>query len=217
MQDAFNLAWKLAAVIDGDGGDTLLDSYQAERIPVADNVIAFTDRLTKADTLSDAPRRIRDVVIRMLSHIRAARRMMADTAEEVNITYRNSPIAVGKRRRRAKVVAGDHVPDVMDAAVQKQLSAVRGAQNTGHVVVTVARGQVAPAATKGQVQVLVTAEDTPVAGYDTVIAASNGVVAQRFRLGNGGRIVIRPDGYLGAVAALDDATTVADYFVKIRS
>jgi hypothetical protein len=29
--------------------------------------------------------------------------------------------------------------------------------------------------------------------------------------------VIRPDGYLGAVAALDDTTTVAGYFAKIRS
>jgi hypothetical protein len=32
-----------------------------------------------------------------------------------------------------------------------------------------------------------------------------------------GRVVIRPDGYVGAVAALDDTTTVADYFAKIRS
>ena len=33
MQDAFNLAWKLAAVIGGAAGDALLDSYQAERSP----------------------------------------------------------------------------------------------------------------------------------------------------------------------------------------
>ena len=52
MQDAFNLAWKLAAVVDGAAGAALLDSYQAERAPVADQVIAFTDRLTRAGTLS---------------------------------------------------------------------------------------------------------------------------------------------------------------------
>ena len=66
-------------------------------------------------------------------------------------------------------------------------------------------------------QVLVTADDTPVAGYDTVIADPKGVVAQRFGLKNGGRVVIRPDGYIGAVASLDDTTTVADYFAKVRS
>jgi 2-polyprenyl-6-methoxyphenol hydroxylase-like FAD-dependent oxidoreductase len=216
MQDAFNLAWKLAAVVNGQAGDTLLDSYEAERIPVADSVIAFTDRLTRAGTLSGAPRRIRDVVIRMLSHVPAARRFMANMAEEVNINYRNSPIAVGSAPRHAKVAAGDHLPHAVDAAVQKQLSVVCGVQNTGHVLLTVASGHVAPAAGEGQVQVLVTADDIPVAGYDTVIADPNGVVAQRFGLKNGGRVVIRPDGYIGAVASLDDTTTVADYFAKVR-
>ena len=216
MQDAFNLAWKLAAVVNGQAGDTLLDSYEAERIPVADSVIAFTDRLTRAGTLSGVPRRIRDVVIRMLSHVPAARRFMANMAEEVNINYRNSPIAVGPAPKHAKVAAGDHLPHAVDAAVQKQLSVVCGVQNTGHVLLTVASGHVAPAAGEGQVQVLVTADDIPVAGYDTVIADPNGVVAQRFGLKNGGRVVIRPDGYIGAVASLDDTTTVADYFAKVR-
>jgi 2-polyprenyl-6-methoxyphenol hydroxylase-like FAD-dependent oxidoreductase len=218
MQDAFNLAWKLAAVLRGDAGDTLLDSYQAERLPVADSVIAFTNRLTKVGTLSGVPRRIRDAVVQMLSHVPAVRRALADLSEEVNIAYRNSPIAVGRRPRNAKVAAGEHVPHVADAAVQKQLSAVCAVQNTGHTVVTVAAEQVAPAAGgHGQVQVLVTADGTPVAGYDTVIADPNGVVAQRFGLKNGGRVVIRPDGYIGATASLDDMTTVVDYFTKIRS
>jgi 2-polyprenyl-6-methoxyphenol hydroxylase-like FAD-dependent oxidoreductase len=216
MQDAFNLAWKLAAVVNGQAGDTLLDSYEAERIPVADSVIAFTDRLTRAGTLSGVPRRIRDVVIRMLSHVPAARRFMANMAEEVNINYRNSPIAVGPAPKHAKVAAGDHLPHAVDAAVQKQLAVVCGVQNIGHVLLTVASGHVAPAAGEGQVQVLVTADDIPVAGYDTVIADPNGVVAQRFGLKNGGRVVIRPDGYIGAVASLDDTTTVADYFAKVR-
>ncbi|MET7695742.1 FAD-dependent monooxygenase [Streptomyces sp. NPDC005483] len=36
IQDAHNLAWKLAAVIGGWAGDGLLDSYDAERRPVAE-------------------------------------------------------------------------------------------------------------------------------------------------------------------------------------
>jgi len=50
-----------------------------------------------------------------------------------------------------------------------------------------------------------------------VIADPNGLVAQRFGLKNGGRVVIRPDGYIGAIASLDDTTTVADYFAKVRN
>jgi hypothetical protein len=217
MQDAFNLAWKLAAVIGGQAGQTLLDSYEAERIPVADGVIAFTDRLTRAGTLSGVPRRIRDLVIRLLSQIPAARRFMAETAEEVNIAYRTSPIAVGRRPRHAKVAAGEHVPHLTDEALQKQLRAACGPDNTGHVVLTVASGQPVPAASDGQIQVLVTAHDADVAGYDTIIADPKGLVAQRFGLKNGGHLVIRPDGYIGAVASLDDTTTVADYFATVRS
>jgi hypothetical protein len=101
--------------------------------------------------------------------------------------------------------------------VQKQLRAACGPQTSEHVVLTVAIGQVAPAAGEGQAQVLVTSEDTPVAGYNAVVADPKGVVAQRLGLKSGGRVVIRPDGYIGAIAALDDTTTIADYFAKIRS
>jgi 2-polyprenyl-6-methoxyphenol hydroxylase-like FAD-dependent oxidoreductase len=217
MQDVFNLAWKLAAVINGDAGDTLLDSYEAERVPVADSVIAFTNRLTKAGTLSGVPRRIRDVVLRILSRVPAVRRIMAETVEEVNVAYKDSPIAVGQPPKHAKVAAGQHVPHVDDEAVQKQLHAACGSQTPDHIVLTIADGQVAPAAGHGQVQVLVTSEDTLVAGYSAVVADPKGVVAQRLGLKNGGRVATRPDGYIGAIAALDDTTTIADYFTKIRS
>ena len=218
MQDVFNLAWKLAAVINGDAGDTLIDSYEVERAPVADGVITYTNRLTKAGTLSGAPRRIRDGLVQMLSRVPAARRLMAETVEEVNVAYKNSPIAVGRRPKHAKVSPGQHVPHLADEVVQKQLRAVCRAQTLGHVVLTIAAGQVAPAAGgPGQVQVLVTGDDVPVAGYDTVIADPKGVVAQRLGLKHGGRLVIRPDGYIGAIAALADTTTIADYFAKIRS
>jgi hypothetical protein len=63
----------------------------------------------------------------------------------------------------------------------------------------------------------VTTEETPVVGFDNVIADPKGVVAERFGLKNGGRVVIRPDGYIGAVTALDDTATIADYFATIRS
>jgi putative polyketide hydroxylase len=35
LQDAHNLAWKLAAFTKGEAGEALLDSYEQERLPVA--------------------------------------------------------------------------------------------------------------------------------------------------------------------------------------
>lgn len=39
IQDSFNLAWKLAAVIKGQAGESLLDSYSEERAPVAKQIV----------------------------------------------------------------------------------------------------------------------------------------------------------------------------------
>ncbi|MFI9383904.1 FAD-dependent monooxygenase [Kutzneria sp. NPDC052558] len=36
IQDAYNLGWKLAAVINGEAGDKLLDTYELERLPIAE-------------------------------------------------------------------------------------------------------------------------------------------------------------------------------------
>ncbi|GAC1346791.1 MAG: hypothetical protein NVSMB18_29960 [Acetobacteraceae bacterium] len=45
LQDAANLAWKLTAALRGNGGDALLDSYGAERLQVAREVLRFTDKI----------------------------------------------------------------------------------------------------------------------------------------------------------------------------
>jgi hypothetical protein len=39
----------------------------------------------------------------------------------------------------------------------------------------------------------------------------------RFSLNDGGRVVIRPDSDIGAIATLHDTTTIADYFATVRS
>ena len=44
LQDAYNLAWKLALVTSGRANTTLLDSYEAERMPVARRLLITTDR-----------------------------------------------------------------------------------------------------------------------------------------------------------------------------
>ncbi|WP_051574372.1 FAD-dependent monooxygenase [Mycobacterium sp. URHB0044] len=214
MQDAFNLAWKLAAVIDGVGGEALLDSYHDERHPVAEKVIDFSTTLTKAGTLRGGARVVRNAILRVMGAIPAVGRQIATVVEEVGVGYQGSPAVLDRHPRHAEVVAGQHLPHVSDAMVQKQLGAACGA-NTGHTILTVAAGRPAPAAAPESVQVLITGDDTPVDGYDAVVADPGGSVAGRYGLRDGGRVVVRPDGYIGAVTALDDHTGVADYFASL--
>jgi hypothetical protein len=44
LQDAYNLAWKLALVVRGDAETAILDSYERERMPVAHRLLETTDR-----------------------------------------------------------------------------------------------------------------------------------------------------------------------------
>lgn len=216
IQDAFNLSWKLAAVIKGDAGDALLDSYHAERHPIGKQVIDFTSTLTRLGTLRGPARVLRDAVVRVVGHLPPAVRVMASNIAETNIAYKNSPITLSAGPRHAKVSAGQHLPHIAEPAVQKQLSVAFGAGNSGHTVLAVAGHGPAPAAgPAGQMQVLITAQNTLVDGYDVVVADPDELIAKRYGLRGGGRIVVRPDGYIGAVVEPDDQNGVANYFANL--
>ncbi len=66
VQDADNLCWKLAAVLAGEAPEALIDTYDAERIPAADENILHSTRSTDFITpKSDAARAWRDAVLEL--------------------------------------------------------------------------------------------------------------------------------------------------------
>jgi hypothetical protein len=214
MQDAFNLGWKLAMTVHGTGGQRLLDSYQAERHRVAANVIEFSTRLTQIGTLrSELAIKLRNELVHAASGLAPIRHAIANQLEEVALSYRGSPIVTGQHRH-ARVAAGDHAPHVADAAVQDQMSAAWQPGFGGHIIVTVAAPGEAPEPVKdsgGARQVLITlATDREIDGYYATIADPDRVVASRYGLRAGGRVIIRPDGYIGYIGDLDAA--IPPYF-----
>jgi 2-polyprenyl-6-methoxyphenol hydroxylase-like FAD-dependent oxidoreductase len=76
IQDAVALAEGLTLVAGG-APDTVLDDYAAARRPIAQQVIALTDRLTRLATLPRALRPIRNVVMGLAGRIPAVRRALA--------------------------------------------------------------------------------------------------------------------------------------------
>jgi 2-polyprenyl-6-methoxyphenol hydroxylase-like FAD-dependent oxidoreductase len=68
IQDAFNLAWKLALVAHGQAPDSLLESYNAERYPVESAVLKNTDLLLSlASVRQPVARKLRDLLLPHLS------------------------------------------------------------------------------------------------------------------------------------------------------
>jgi 2-polyprenyl-6-methoxyphenol hydroxylase-like FAD-dependent oxidoreductase len=98
IQDAVNLAWKLALVHARGAPDGRLDSYQAERHPVGAATLRRTDLATRLATLhSPAGRELRDGLARAVAALRPLRRVALRGLAELDVAYRRSPI-VGEHR-----------------------------------------------------------------------------------------------------------------------
>ena len=204
MQDAFNLGWKLAAAYRGSASQTLIDSYHAERHPVAARVIEFSTRLTHLSTLTNpVAQQLRNAVLHTATGIGPARSALADETEETTLTYHGSPAVVGSAAH-AKIRGGDHLPDVSGTDLRRVLST-----ETGHVLVTLGPGRAA-AELPGVRQVLLADTDAAVDGFDVVVADPDRRAAARFGLASG-RIMVRPDGYVGAIADGDDDRPITAY------
>jgi 2-polyprenyl-6-methoxyphenol hydroxylase-like FAD-dependent oxidoreductase len=91
MQDAFNLAWKLALVIKGSAKVSLLDSYSPERTAVGDRVLRNAGRLTEAATLRNPLLQgIRNTVAKFATGFPVVQHKMANQLAEMDIGYPES-------------------------------------------------------------------------------------------------------------------------------
>jgi 2-polyprenyl-6-methoxyphenol hydroxylase-like FAD-dependent oxidoreductase len=117
MQDAFNLAWKLALVVKGVGGDKLLESYSPERSAVGDQVLKAAGRLTTIGTLKNPiARGVRDVVSHFMLGLNAVKEKVADDMSEVSIGYPESPLNGPSDRGPKGANPGERVPPVSGQA-----------------------------------------------------------------------------------------------------
>ncbi len=110
--DAVNLAWKLAAVVDGQAHAALLDSYEPERLAFARRLVASTDRAFTAVTSRGAiAKRVRlnlvPLLVPPLFKLAAVRRLMFRTISQTSVHYRGGSMSVG---RAGTIHGGDRLP-----------------------------------------------------------------------------------------------------------
>ncbi len=93
MQDADNLAWKLRLVIDGTAPQSLLDSYDAERVAAADENILNSTRSTDFITpKSEVSRAFRDATLELARDCGFARRLVNSGRLSVPSSYEGSSL-----------------------------------------------------------------------------------------------------------------------------
>lgn len=114
MQDAFNLAWKLALVHRGSGRpDVLLDSYSRERSAIGDQVLRGASMLTLLATLRNPVAQfVRDHVAGVLTSFSFVQDKIRNAMCELSINYRHGPLAAEDWPwLGGGVAAGDRLPD----------------------------------------------------------------------------------------------------------
>jgi 2-polyprenyl-6-methoxyphenol hydroxylase-like FAD-dependent oxidoreductase len=98
LQDAYNLAWKLALVVSGGATPALLDSYETERIPVARRLLSTTDRmfsLVVSDTRLAGLFRTRVLakVMALAMRLERIQKIAFLTISQTGIRYPDSPLS----------------------------------------------------------------------------------------------------------------------------
>ena len=99
MQDAFNLAWKLALVERGLARPSLLDSYSAERSPVAKRILSDSGRMTRVTMARNhAVQDVRNFVAHHVLGLAPVQRNLADRLSEITIGYPDSALNAGSAK-----------------------------------------------------------------------------------------------------------------------
>lgn len=122
IQDAFNLAWKLAYVLKEASPKSILDSYTPERHPVAEEVLHMTHRMTRMMmTQSTIIQKLRNFLLPLIGEIHPLKEQLLESIEELHVHYRCSPITqeyvdhkLEHEIRHAFTIgpyAGDRAPD----------------------------------------------------------------------------------------------------------
>lgn len=115
LGDAANLGWKLGLVATGRAPESLLDTYEAERAPVAEGVIALTHRVMRVFDSTTPLRRVRDRLVPLVSSNRLIQQRLTSRFSQHWVSYRSGPLAQSRASSFGggpAVQAGDRAPQV---------------------------------------------------------------------------------------------------------
>ncbi|WP_394789298.1 FAD-dependent oxidoreductase [Rhodoferax sp.] len=187
VQDAYNLGWKLAAVAAG-APDTLLDSYEEERRPVAAAMLGLATKLLDAAKRGEM-RRGREV-------------------HQLDIGYPESSLALERPARAAGLLAGDRAPDAplrnADGQAIRLFDLFRGTHWTllGYAV----ERSAVPPRPGLHIHSFGPGGDLFDTGHHFQDAYAPAV---------GDWVLVRPDGYIGAIVSTREVALLEDYLARL--
>jgi hypothetical protein len=195
IQDAVNLAWKLAHTLTGNAPESILDTYAEERAAIGRTVLRMSDRAFTIATSTNpivrfARARIAPTILPVAAKIAGGRGAIFRTVSQLNISYPPSQLsATGPGGPSRRAGAGDRLPDAPLTAdtmpcTLHELTAAPG----WHLLLC------GPGWTLNAELVEAGSDRVSVHLLDHQTAAP---ALERLRIGGPTAILVRPDGYIG--------------------
>ncbi len=198
--DAVNLAWKLAAVLNRGAAESLLDTFELERIGFARRLVATTDRVfTFVTAQGRIARLVRTRLVPLLAPflfgVPGARPFLFRTVSQIGVNYRNSPLSAGAV---GGVWGGDRLPWVPTGTGEDNFAPLTSLAWQVHVYGEL-RHNVAEACAELRLRTHTFAW-VPAMG--------------RAGLARGALYLVRPDGYIALTDSGGSPERLGDYFMK---
>lgn len=189
VQDAYNLGWKLAAVLQG-APEVLLDTYEAERRPIAAGMLGLAAKLLDESRKSATMRRGRET-------------------HQMDLGYPQSALSLEKPIRTTGIRAGHRAPD----------APCRGAAGQAIRLFDLFRGPhwtlLGYAADLASVPAAFRGLHVHRVGPDGDIVDDQDHIRRAYGVAPGDWILIRPDGYVGAVVAATETAALRSYLAAV--
>jgi 2-polyprenyl-6-methoxyphenol hydroxylase-like FAD-dependent oxidoreductase len=183
VQDAYNLGWKLAAVLHG-APTSLLDSYEEERRPIAAAMLGFASRLLDAAKRGEM-RRGREV-------------------QQLDLGYPDSSLSLEQPERSGGLLAGDRASDAPihgDAGQATRLFELLKGPHWTLLGYEVARGDVLPRPSL----------HIHAFGPRGDLVDEDGYFRAAYAVSPGDWVLVRPDGYVGAIVSSREIAAIETY------
>jgi len=224
LQDAFNLAWKLALVCERRASADLLDSYGAERRPVAESITLAGDAVEEVQRTTAEKRPARDAKLRQAFADAPSCHHEAIAEAELDIDYGGSPIVLGDAH--PVLGPGQRLPDTVtirlangargflhDLAHRAEHTALliggapTGAQDLAALARTIRDASASPHGSFVAATYLL-ASEPGASDADATLTADD---AARLGGTDATLVVVRPDGHVGLRAERHHLEALARY------
>ncbi|MEL6827202.1 MAG: FAD-dependent monooxygenase [Pseudomonadota bacterium] len=197
VQDAYNLGWKLHQVISG-APNALLDTYEAERQPLAAAVLEMSTKKYEAAARSDPETLER-----------------GKDEQQLLITYRAGPLGRGNRPGTSRLQIGDRAPDAKledhEGQPTSLFELLKGPQFSiiGYGEKAARKVALLKWPKRGaQLKRIVVAKQVPDIIGLVACSDANGSLRTIYGLKENTICLIRPDGYIGLIAEADSLETL---------